>query len=72
MKFKNKKEFVQFINEQINVQISNDTNDILNGKRNILHTEIDRVNKNKFLSLLNKFGIRYESHIDNYYFIYIK
>jgi hypothetical protein len=71
MSFKNKAELVQFVKEQTNVQMANDNN-LFNKKRNILYTEIDRQNKITVLGLLNKYGIRYESHINNSYFVYVR
>jgi flagellar biosynthesis regulator FlbT len=68
---KNKQELIDFIAHQLNVTLKNDPNNALNGKRKILYTAIARVERNAVLSLLNKKGIRYENHINNYYFIYI-
>ena len=66
MSFKNKSDLVAFIKNQTNVELAN-TNDRFNGKRNVLYTEINRQHKNNILSLLNKYGIRYETHMnDNY------
>ena len=68
---KNKQELIDFIAHQLNVTLKNDPNNALNGKRKILYTAIARVERNAVLSLLNKKGVRYENHINNYYFIYI-
>ena len=69
MKFKNKDELVRFIQYQTNVLVTNDKDNILNKKRNILYTEINRIT---VLSLLTKYNIRYESHLHDNYFIFIK
>lgn len=72
MQFKNKKELIDFINKQVNVLLENDNNNILNKKRNILHTTIILNNKNTILSILKKYNINYEHHTNNDYFIYVK
>ena len=68
---KNKQELIDYIAHQIGVRLENNPDDILNNRRKILHTTITKANKNAVLSLLNKKGIQYENHINNYYFIYI-
>lgn len=68
---KSKKELIDFVSHQVNVTLENNPNSILNGNRKILHTTIDRRCKNAVLGLLAKHGIRYESHVNNGYFIFI-
>jgi hypothetical protein len=68
---KSKQELIDYVAHQLNITLENNKNDILNDRRKILHTTITKANKNAVLSLLNKKGIRYENHINNYYFIYI-
>jgi hypothetical protein len=68
---KNKQELIDYIAHQVGIRLENNKNDILNDRRKILHTTITKANRNAVLSLLNKKGIRYENHINNYYFIYI-
>ncbi len=68
---KNKQELIDFIAHQVNVKLENDPNNILNKKREILYTTINRTNRNAVLSLLKRKGIRYENHIHDNYFIYI-
>lgn len=70
--FKNKKELLAFIKKQTNIELENDKNDCLNSKRNVLHTEINRDARYAVLSLFEKYNIRYESHLKDSYFIYIK
>jgi hypothetical protein len=70
MKFKNKSELIQFVKQQTNILLPNETDNILNKKRNILYTEIS--NKFAVLDLLNKYNINYELHVHNNYFIFIK
>lgn len=71
MKFKNKSELINFIKFQTGVELSNEEI-TLNEKRNLLYTSINRINKNKVLGLLQKYSIRYESHIGDNYFIFTK
>ena len=70
--FKNKAELIQFVKNQTNIELSNDKKDILNNKRNYLHTKIDNKCKIAVLSLLNKYNIHYESHLSDYYLVFIK
>ena len=66
-----KKELIDLVKHQINVELPNDSNDPLNKKRKILHTRIDKRNYYATATLLNKLGIRFESHVGVYYFIYV-
>jgi hypothetical protein len=68
---KNKQELIDYVARQLNITLENNKNDILNNRRKILHTTITKANRNAVLNLLNKKGIRYESHINDTYFIYI-
>ena len=72
MTFKSKKELLAFIKKQTNIELENDKNNCLNGKRNLLHTEINRNIKHTVLSLFEKYNIRYESHLKDSYFVYVK
>jgi hypothetical protein len=66
-----KKELVELVKHQINVELPNDPDNILNTKRKILHTQISRKNYYAVASLLNKLGVKFESHVKDYYFIYV-
>ena len=68
---KSKQELIDFIAHQIGVRLENNSDDILNSNRKILHTTITRNNRNTVLSLLTRKGIRYTNHIKDDYFIYI-
>ena len=68
---KSKQELIDFIAHQIGVRLENNPDDILNSNRKILHTTINRKHRNAVLSMLTRKGIRYESHINDTYFIYI-
>lgn len=70
--FKNKNELVDFVKTQLNVELENDLADRLNQKRNILYTEIPKNKETPIFSLLTKYGIRYEKHMKEYFWIYIK
>jgi len=69
--FKNKKEFLDFIKKQINIDLKNE-DIVLNKNRNRLYTEIPRRIYNPVMMFLNHYGIRYEEHVNNCYWIYIK
>ena len=70
MSFKNKAELVEFIKTQTNAELKID--EMFNKKRNVLYTEINRQNKNSVLGLLNKYGIRYETHMNDNYFVFLR
>jgi len=69
---KNKADFAQFIKEQINIEITNDETDSLNGKKNVLYTRIPDMKERLVLSLLAEYNVRVAQHRNNYYWIYIK
>lgn len=71
MKLDSKQELIQFIKNQVNVELSNNNSDMLNKNKKVLHTQISRDNKYPVLSLLSRYGIRCESHIKDNYFIYV-
>ena len=68
---KNKQELIDYIARQTNITLKNNPDSVLNSKRKILYTTINKNNRNTVLSLLTKKGIRYENHIQDDYFIYI-
>ena len=70
--FKNKAELISYIEKYTNVTLENDTADLCNKKRYILHTVINKIDRLNVLSFLNKRGIRVEQHIYDSYFIYLK
>lgn len=69
---KNKVDLIQFIKEQINVELINDKENCFNNKRNVLYTQIPKAKERLVLSLLSKYKHRVEEHLDNYYWIYVK
>jgi hypothetical protein len=71
---KNKQDIVDFVKDQLNIELVNDPNDRLNQKRNILYTYIPEPSRNtyKVLSLLKQKGLRVEEHLDDYYWIWVK
>jgi hypothetical protein len=71
-KFSNKQEFIDFIKNQTNVELIDDKSSNLNSKRNVLYTQIKGQATYSVLPLLKKLGIRYESHLDDYYWIWVK
>jgi hypothetical protein len=72
MAFKNKDELIQYVKQQSGTTLLNDKTDILNNKRYILHTDIKREDKNDILSLFIQRGIRYEQHLIDSYFIFLR
>jgi hypothetical protein len=70
--FKNKTELIGFIEKQTGVTLENDPGNVLNQKRNILHTTINRADSCKVLSTFCKYGIRYEHHLGDNCFVSIK
>lgn len=70
MTFKNKQSLIDFIKHQCGVEMINEPNS-LNTKRKILYTELDKLARQKVLPLLNKRGIRYESHTNNGIWIFL-
>ena len=66
----NKGELVNYVKHQIGVDLPNEKGG-LNNMRNVLYTQIRRVDYNAVMSLLHSKGIRTESHIKDYYFIHI-
>ena len=71
---KNKQDIVDFVKDQLNIELVNDPNDRLNQKRNILYTYIPEPSRNtyKVLSLLKQKGLRVEEHLNDYYWIWVK
>lgn len=72
MTFKNKKELIEFVKHQINIELENDKEDPLNKKRNVLYTKLDGNRSTFLLSFFNKYNIRLEKHLNDYYWIFIK
>ena len=70
--FKNKAELISYIEKYTNVTLENDTADLCNKKRYILHTVINKTDRLNVLSFLNKRGIRVEEHLYDSYYIYLK
>jgi len=70
-KFKNKTELINFIEYQVSVKLVNDPNDRINKKRKVLHTEVSDQEAYRVFPLLHQWGIRYEKHLRNAYFIII-
>ena len=69
---KNKADFVQFIKEQINIEITNDETSTFNRKKDILYTRFPHRKERLILSLLSEYKVQTCEHKDNCYWIYIK
>ena len=71
--FKNKAELVEFVKHQLNIELEDDTNDTLNQKRNILYTQFPGpMYSGQVMRLLNKYNVRYEKHLNYYYWVWVK
>ena len=70
--FKNKIELIDFVKNQLNIELENG-NHKFNKKRNVLYTKIgSHRHSNALLSLLTQHKIRYETHLNDYGWIFIK
>lgn len=67
-----KTELIDLVKRQLNIELINDKTDPFNKKRNVLYTKITRDNYYNVISLLRQKGLRYEQHIDDYYWIYLR
>lgn len=67
-----KDKFIKLIKEQLNIELKNNSDKLLNNKRNILYCEIKKKHLNTILNFLTKNNIRYEQHIGNNYWIWVK
>lgn len=70
-KYKNKDEFIEYVESQTKVKLAN-TDNVFNKKRDILYTTIDKNNESTVLSLFEKNKIKYEKHLGDKYWIYYK
>lgn len=68
---KNKSDLTQWVKEQINIDLLNDETNTLNKKRKILYTQFPRHKDGIVLSLLAKYKIRTEKHINDNYWIFL-
>lgn len=75
MKFsevKNKKDLINYIEEQTNIRLEHDEKDMFNRKRNVLYTSIDKDRQRAVLELLNRHNVYVESHIKDRVWIHFK
>ena len=70
-KMTKKEKFINTIKTQFNIVLENDKTNLLNKNRNILYTQINATNKNSLLSYLEKNNIRFEQHINNYFWVWL-
>ena len=66
-----KTEFVDFVKRQTGVELENDSSEQFNQERKVLYTQITRNDYNKVASFLISKGFRLESHLKDYYFVYL-
>lgn len=71
MCFKNKAELIEFVRHQTKAALPNEET-FMNNNRKVLYTEIKKGDKIAVLSLFQKHKIRYETHVNNNYFVYLK
>ena len=74
MTFKNKKEFIEFIEEKTNIKLEILPN--FNKKRKVLYTEIPGLKlndlfQNSLISYIKKLGLRIEGHRGGFCWIWI-
>ena len=71
---KNKQDIVDFVKDQLNIELVNDPNNRLNRKRNVLYTFLPDSSRTtiQFLSLMRQKGLRVEKHIGDNYWIWVK
>lgn len=67
----NKTELVSFVKRQTGVELENDSSEQFNKKRKVLYTQITRNDYNKVAPFLVGKGFRLESHVRDYYFVYL-
>ena len=66
-----KAELIDFVKRQTGVELQNIKTDFMNNKRNVLYTQITRVDMQRIGRVLLAKGIKPEHHIKDYYFITI-
>jgi len=69
-KFKNKQELIACINHLVGIELPN-TDCTFNRKRRVLYTEITFEQRYRVLPLLHEFGLNYEKHMGDAYWICI-
>ena len=67
----NKTELIDFVKHQTGVELENNSAEQFNKKRKVLYTRISRNDYNKVATLLIGKGFRLESHLKDYYFVYM-
>ena len=67
----NKTELVSFVKRQTGIELENNSAEQFNKMRKVLYTRITRNDYNKVATLLTGKGFRLESHLKDYYFVYL-
>lgn len=65
-----KQELISKVKYQLNIDLVDESNVTLKCKKNIMYIDIPKKHKLALLGYFEKHGIRYESHIKDYYFVY--
>lgn len=66
-----KEKFIEIIKHQLNIELENDKDNMFNKNRNLLYTKIERKNKISMFKYLVEHNICYNSHLKDYYWIYL-
>ena len=67
----NKIELVSFVKRQTGIELENNSTEQFNKMRKVLYTRIARNDYYKVAPLLLGKGFRLESHLKDYYFVYL-
>lgn len=70
MNFRNKSELIAFIKDQCGVELQEESGS-LNDDPELLYTEIPRKYKNSVLSVLKKYGIETNEHLNGKFWLYL-
>ena len=68
--FKNRQELIDFVKQQLNVELVHD--DSKTTKKNLLFTEIKTDDHRKLMSFFQKYEIRVDHFRQNFYYIHVK
>lgn len=71
--FNSKQELIDFVKHQTNIELKDDKSERLNNQQDVLYARLPgKSDNNAVLSLLDKYGIRHEEHLNNGYWIWLK
>lgn len=70
MNFASKEDLIEFVSQQLGITLSNE-DCYCNRLSDVLYTEIPKSHKNEVLKLLDRNGIRHESHHHDWLWIFL-